>query len=382
MSNDTINNKMKGLKSHKKAQKAKQLAKRAAAAEKSHPKKTAGSVIVANEQTTLSLATLGPEKAHVGTATKIEKHLPAAVIETEVVAGAEFDQTTASKEVTVNINAHRKALEVALYDNMETPMQMLARLNFAVTADSEFHPDDEENQPAVDELNAALTTDGRRAIDKHYSFELCYTVPRKNLLTAHALELAKSQSALSTDAPEHGDFEVHLPVDQLFSMVSSTGAKVVGKSKPAVARTLESVEPQQMAERNPVPTATSTTPRGLGISIDQLLSAAARTTDGILRAPISNTQTSLIHKTPMGIDSSSNSTSSSGPHSRSISPTEHGTHTPPTHYSASPPPEYSYGPEQCFSANLYLFYHQEVHNRLLMAPPPYHAYGWRPYGYA
>lgn len=376
MSNDTTN-KMKGLKSHKKTQKAKQLAKRTAAAEKSKPQKTAGSVIAAKEQTTSSLATLGLQTTHIGTAATVEKHVP-----TEVVTGVDFDQTTACKEATVDLNAHRKALEAALYENMETPKQMLARLNFAATADAEFHQDDEEHEPAVDELNAALTTDGRRAIDNHYAFELCYMAPRNKLMAAHAPEVAKSQPTLSTEAPKHEDFKVQMSIDQLFSQVSSKGAKVVGKSYPTVARTLESIESWQMAERYPVPTAVDAAPRGLGISIDQLFTTAADTADGILRAPISNTQTSSIYQKPMGIDSSNNSTSSSGQHSRPISPTEHGTHTPPTHYSASPPPEYSYGPEQCFSANLYLFYHQDVCNRLLMDPQPYHAYGWRPYGYA
>ncbi|CAO2647663.1 Nn.00g085850.m01.CDS01 [Neocucurbitaria sp. VM-36] len=161
---DDTNNKMKGLKYHKKAQKANQMAKRVAAAEKSKAQKTAAMVVVAKEQTTSKQTAVASEDVVVGNATTVEHHLRIAEIQTEVDA----DQTTASKEAPVlaqyptititdtnttepasteafDIHAHRKALEAALYENMETPKQMLMRLKFEIATDAEFHLDIEDD---------------------------------------------------------------------------------------------------------------------------------------------------------------------------------------------------------------------------------------------
>ncbi|KNG50839.1 hypothetical protein TW65_01817 [Stemphylium lycopersici] len=50
--------------------------------------------------------------------------------------------TAATSLAAFNIVAHRKALEAALYENMETPRQMFNRCRRKVSIDSEYHPKD------------------------------------------------------------------------------------------------------------------------------------------------------------------------------------------------------------------------------------------------
>ncbi|EOA88116.1 uncharacterized protein SETTUDRAFT_38795 [Exserohilum turcica Et28A] len=62
-----------------------------------------------------------------------------------------------------DIVAHRKALEAALYENMETPLEMLIRCNFIIPTDTEYHAmiedDSVEDTESVESLPRAVCLD-------------------------------------------------------------------------------------------------------------------------------------------------------------------------------------------------------------------------------
>ncbi|KAF1850171.1 uncharacterized protein K460DRAFT_400251 [Cucurbitaria berberidis CBS 394.84] len=333
MSND-FNKKMKGLKDHKKVQKAKQTAKRVAAAEKNKPKKA-----------------------------------------TEVILDVSSTQI-------FDIHAHRKALESALYNNMETPNQMLARLNFAAPADAEFHQDIgvEDDIAGLEDLDGLDIDDSSsriKCLDDN-GFEIILDVLAVRTLTEN--EICSTPITPKTCTVETKEKEV--TIDQLFTMVSSTGAKKVGTSHPTSSRTLESIETQQ---------AVQCFRHGHTISIEQLFSVASSTNSKVIHNlssnsslnPKANTFVPFVTlpngdpaiismkvkerrdnvkesennvtrdinslsvyttsdtssnklKRMLGIESSGNSASSSAKHSRASSYFEDRVCTPLTHHSTSP----------------------------------------------
>jgi hypothetical protein len=108
---DIANKKTKGLEDHKKIQKEKILAKRAAAAEGVKAKKILSAPVAA---VFAKVAPVQDESADEG-----EIHTMMMEVK-ECIKEMTFKQP-------LDIVAHRKALEAALYDNMETPCQMLVR---------------------------------------------------------------------------------------------------------------------------------------------------------------------------------------------------------------------------------------------------------------
>ncbi|EUC48492.1 hypothetical protein COCMIDRAFT_87012 [Bipolaris oryzae ATCC 44560] len=107
---EVANKKMNGLKEYKRTQKEKKFAQRAtAAAERIKAKKMSS------------------------TSTKVVR-----------LSDAEFTKATLTPEDTRDIVALRKALELALYEKIETPRQMLIRCDFEACMDTEFHGNDAE----------------------------------------------------------------------------------------------------------------------------------------------------------------------------------------------------------------------------------------------
>ncbi|EMD88661.1 hypothetical protein COCC4DRAFT_40254 [Bipolaris maydis ATCC 48331] len=107
---DVVSKKMNRLKEYKRAQKEKKLALRATAA-----------------------------------AQQIKaKKMSSASAKAVKLSDAESNKAALAPEDTLDIVALRKALELALYEKMETPRQMLIRCDFKAYMDTEFHGKDAE----------------------------------------------------------------------------------------------------------------------------------------------------------------------------------------------------------------------------------------------
>jgi hypothetical protein len=118
-----------------------------------------------------------------------------------------------------DIHAERKAIEAALYDSMESPKKMWARICKVASASAEYHHNmDELDEELEPETSASIL----RAIDS-IGFEL--VIARVDL----------SADTSSTQILSVGD---------LFRMVSSSGASSAGSSDSEICQTLEMVEEQ------------------------------------------------------------------------------------------------------------------------------------------
>ncbi|CAO2647662.1 Nn.00g085840.m01.CDS01 [Neocucurbitaria sp. VM-36] len=232
-----------------------------------------------------------------------------------------------------------------------------------------------------------------------------------------------SQLTKCTDAQEEKTTKLQsLSIEQLFSMVLSTGAKVVGLSNPIMSHTLDSIEAQQISEKSQITSAVEKAHQGHVISTHYLFFAASRTAEGIIRDSMSIARKeptartlkeiesemlgtaaardpsshSIVHnhdtaskklRLLLGIHASSSSTAGSGQHSGTNSPLEHGTNTPPSQYSVSPPPNYSSdhgwypGVDSSHSGHEHCSHEQKYHYHHVIAPKPHNAYGWPSFGH-
>lgn len=205
MAGNTDMEKSKGLKDHKKAQKAKIAEKRAAAAPKSkiskaeikvepvvkdvaqeavpsrvediHQEEPAG-----NKSSVLDVVLVEQESGEYKSTVLQRKPLtditPAASAATDtdihpintdlrVIEHITPTEDAPTQEV-IDIKAYRKALEAELYANMESPKEMFARINRVVSATTEYHCEivNTEEYDNFDECIAS-STESERAIDSN-----------------------------------------------------------------------------------------------------------------------------------------------------------------------------------------------------------------------
>ena len=83
---------------------------------------------------------------------------------------------------SLDIVAHRKALEAALYDNMETPRQMLARCKYTASIDAEHHPVDGDDVNGTLNLKHVLANGRRIQYLKNYMSQVAPWVSSLPLL--------------------------------------------------------------------------------------------------------------------------------------------------------------------------------------------------------
>jgi hypothetical protein len=290
--------KTKGLKDHKKLQKEKVKAKRAAAAQKAKTGHVAALTIFKEVAPTMeaainllttnttnktctvkndpptnnnTVARSTVDEADLVT-TVVHNVAPACSTSEGIKVSLTVDRvgtpedTCGSKHNTIDEVAHRKAIEAALYDNMETPMQMLARLNklspcIPMVADAEFHTNDEE-------LDSRMLSD---TADMDASAEA-------DIFQALASNVFKI--AVHTEPIDLLNVGRSMSVDQLFSMVAASGHSIVGQT------TIDkSHVPQSIELPVDVPKATEASPTANKIALENLFSAAAQTPTGIIAAP-------------------------------------------------------------------------------------------------
>jgi hypothetical protein len=229
---DIANKKTKGLKDHEKIQKEKILAKRAAAAEGVKAKKILSAPVA------LVFAQVAPVQDE--STDEGETHTMMKEVE-KCIEGMTFKQP-------LDIVAHRKALEAALYDNMETPRQMLARCKYTASIDAEHHPVEgdevanEADRSDNDALNSFRSTP--KCLDDN-RFEI---TPMITGLTEDNLTTpTKTTSSLA--------------LLRLFDLVKDAGQTKVGvfgssvsgpwvNEKSVEVRTLESVETEMRLARD------------------------------------------------------------------------------------------------------------------------------------
>jgi hypothetical protein len=146
---------------------------------------------------------------------------------------------------TVDIHTHRKALEIALYDAMESSMERLARLANIKSASAEYHELEVDSEDSLldDEIEKLAGT-SKRAIDEN-GFEV---------LTPYVHRAAGIPRARSTS------------IDELFAKASEDGASVVSHSDCKATYTLANVEAQL---------ATANLSRPRSIPVDELFSKAS-----------------------------------------------------------------------------------------------------------
>ncbi|CAI9626399.1 unnamed protein product [Alternaria burnsii] len=362
---DIANKKTKGLIDHKKIQKEKTLAKRAAAAEGVKAKKTLSApvaVVFAN------VAPVQDESADEGETHSMMKEVEECI-----------------KEMTIkqplDIVAHRKALEAALYDNMETPRQMLARCKYTASIDAEHHPVDgdevanEADRSENDALSSFRST--LKCLDDN-CFEITpmitgltednLTTPTKttsSLALLRLFDLVKDAGQTKVGAfgssvsfaPDSGEAtecdeiivnlpdagrHPHGPVN-MGHMPSVSGARV--NAKPVEVRTLESVETEMRLSHDK--SSFSAPPlvdpaiirykiKGQAlVVVDNHAQMTSSSTDD--RGEDSNM---LRLFTGCRVMSSRSLSPTSSHRSRASSPVDpHRAFTPSTRYSVSPPPE-------------------------------------------
>jgi hypothetical protein len=229
--------------------------------------------------------------------------------------------------------AHRKALEAALYENVETPRQRLNRCKHIRSADAEYHEYTVQEEGAlVDDFAPTL-----KCLDDN-GFEV---------------------SPIATGLAIEDSSAVSLSVDDLFTKVSESGVSMVGASKCTESCTLEFIEATLVRETadecKPVvkiprssdmvfgqvysaasdaaeaalPRVTGNSPRGSTIAFGQLLFPAPRPTKVVIAEEGTNKLESL-----MSISPGLSATSSHSPVSSTLDP-EARPFTPPTPYSKS-----------------------------------------------
>jgi hypothetical protein len=131
-----------------------------------------------------------------------------------------------------DIHAHRKALEAALYANMEIPKEMLTRLKHTITADVEFNTDIYEQviDLVVDELDVVTTClANKKSVDDN-NFE------------------AIAMPAISLGEPA---MPASMSRDKLFALVADAGVGVVGSSNAEIVLMLEDLERATLLEVAP-----------------------------------------------------------------------------------------------------------------------------------
>ncbi|KAG9187592.1 hypothetical protein G6011_05463 [Alternaria panax] len=138
-----------------------------------------------------------------------------------------------------DIVAHRKALEAALYDNMETSRQILIRCKYTVSIDTEYHPVDEDKV-----VNKAELT---------YDFELGMFKPQLKCLDDNRFEIKPIVTGLAEhDLTACTDKTPSLTLHRLFGMVKDAGQKKAGIfnsiSNSTISRAPHSDEPSDCDE--------------------------------------------------------------------------------------------------------------------------------------
>ena len=161
-----------------------------------------------------------------------------------------------------DIHAHRKALEAALYDAMESPMKRLARLANVKSASAEFYERDNDCDSNSPDLGLAEVADTPKHASDDNSFsrlpvtvELPAAAPRARSITID--ELFSKVSERGTPFAGHSDAQVSytladiesqlarsISADQLFSKVSESNSSLLSHSKASVSYKLADVESQ------------------------------------------------------------------------------------------------------------------------------------------
>jgi hypothetical protein len=104
------------------------------------------------------ISTLNPTaKRFHFTKTKVARNiLQDTTLRNEASTSNELTTNMMAHEQPFGIVAHRRALEVELYDNMETPRQMLMRCKYIMSIDAEYHPKDEDESFELKELRPTV----------------------------------------------------------------------------------------------------------------------------------------------------------------------------------------------------------------------------------
>ncbi|KAI4643116.1 hypothetical protein J4E93_007185 [Alternaria ventricosa] len=135
-------------------------------------------------------------------------------------------------EKAYGVVARNKALEAALYENMETPRQRAIRCKYRVSVDAEFH------QEEVHDLEWALALIGqptRKCFDDN-GFEI---TPIKTGLTEADLTISSPLDELFAKVEAEGISRISAPISTGY-MSPTSGAR--STKKPVLSRTLEVVE--------------------------------------------------------------------------------------------------------------------------------------------
>lgn len=141
---------------------------------------------------------------------------------------------------TVDIQTHREALETALYDATESPMERLTRLANIKSASAEYRELEVDSEDSLlDDKIEEVAGTPKRAIDEN-GF---------NALNPYVHRAAGVPRARS------------ISIDVLFAKASEDGASVVGHSDPKASYTLANVESH---------VAIADMPRARSVSIDEL----------------------------------------------------------------------------------------------------------------
>jgi hypothetical protein len=128
----------------------------------------------------------------------------------------------ASSSNLFTIQAHRKALETALYDNMESPMERLARLRFTKSASTEFHDIDHANEDLSSKIHHKKVV-----------------VPTKRASDTNGFAIIAMEAELPTSPPTSRS----ISIEELFSKAASESSSwIVGHSNAATSYTLAEVE--------------------------------------------------------------------------------------------------------------------------------------------
>lgn len=117
----------------------------------------------------------------------------------EHVVNEDGDSSTSENAPSIeafDIHAHRKALEAALYEAMESPMGRLARLALVKSASAEYHQlDDESNDLSLDHDLEEVDDTLKRATDDN-GFDVLTTSS-----TTPPIYRSPDQSPLTSSSP-------------------------------------------------------------------------------------------------------------------------------------------------------------------------------------
>lgn len=218
---EVVNKKMNGLKEYKRAQKEKKLVQRATAAAEQI------------KATKLSF-----------TSVKVVR-----------LGDAEPNKAASSKAAltpkdTLNTIALRKALELALYEDMETPRQMLIRCDFKAYMDTEFHDKDAEFDYLAphtmylddNEFETTIRTSGLNTQDGLFAH-------KEELSPLEQVETEKNV-ALSHPAPQARRFDSRF-FEHLLSAASAREEVVTAKVQDATKFSTGSQPPESISTQVP-----------------------------------------------------------------------------------------------------------------------------------